>query len=46
MDNAFESAKKSKEKVIDFSLIRVNNFDILKVSNSCDTPPIDNAHKL
>ena len=21
-------------------------FDILKVSNSCDTPPIDNAHKL
>ena len=46
MDNAFESAKKSKEKVIDFSLIRVNNFDILKVSNSCDTPPIDNEHKL
>lgn len=46
MDNAFESAKQSKEKVIDFSLIRVNNFDILKVSNSCDTPPIDKAHKL
>lgn len=46
MDNAFESAKQSKEKIIDFSLIRVNNFDILKVSNSCDTPPIDNAHKL
>ena len=46
MDNAFESAKQSREKVIDFSLIRVNNFDILKVSNSCDTPPIDKAHKL
>ena len=46
MDNAFESAKQSREKVIDFSLIRVNNFDILKVSNGCDTPPIDKAHKL
>lgn len=46
MDNAFESAKQSKERFIDFSLIRVNNFDILKVSNSCDTPPIDKAHKL
>lgn len=46
MDNAFESAKQSKEKFIDFSLIRVNNFDILKVSNSCDVPPINKAHKL
>lgn len=46
MDNAFEAAKQSEERFIDFSLIRVNNFDILKVSNSCDTPPIDKAHKL
>lgn len=46
MDNAFEAAKQSKEKIIDFSLIRVNNFDILKIFNSCDTAPIDKAHKL
>lgn len=46
MDNAFEAAKQSDERYIEFSLICVNNFDILKVTNSCDVPPIDKGHKL
>lgn len=46
MDNAFEAARQSKERYIEFSLICVNNFDILKVTNSCDVPPIDKGHKL
>lgn len=39
MDNAIEAAKGSSEKVIDFSLRNVNNFDVLNISNSCDQTP-------
>lgn len=39
MDNALESAKNSSEKIIDFSLRSVNNFDVLNISNSCDHEP-------
>lgn len=40
MDNAVEAAMQSKDRVIDFSLMRVNGFDVLKISNSCDREPL------
>lgn len=40
LDNAVESAEKSKEKFINFSLRRVNSFDVLSVSNSCFNKPV------
>lgn len=46
MDNALEAAKQSQEKIIDFSLMCVNNFDILNVSNSCDNEPVHHGRKL
>lgn len=46
MDNAFEAAKNSDERIIDFSLRRVNSFDILTVSNSCDSEPKHSGARL
>lgn len=46
LDNAVESAVKSREKVIDFSLRNINNMDILSVINSCDTPPVNKNGRL
>lgn len=46
LDNAVESAMKSKEKQIDFSLRNINNMDLLSVINSCDTPPDHDDDKL
>ncbi len=40
LDNAIESAVRCKTKFISFSLRRVNNFDVLNVTNSCDIPPV------
>lgn len=39
LDNAVESAERSIQKSIVFSLRRVNTFDVLNVINSCDTEP-------
>lgn len=39
LDNAYESAENSTEKVIDFSLRHINGMDLLSVVNSCDIPP-------
>lgn len=39
LDNAVQAASKSNAKQISFSLRRVNNFDVLTVTNSCDTVP-------
>ncbi len=39
LDNAVESSKKSKDKRIDLSINKVNGFDILTCSNSCDVKP-------
>lgn len=46
MDNALESAKDSTEKIIDFSLRSVNNFDVLNISNSCEHEPPHHGQKL
>lgn len=40
LDNAVESAERSIQKSIIFSLRRVNTFDVLNVINSCDTEPV------
>lgn len=37
LDNAVQAASKSNAKQISLSLRRVNNFDVLTVTNSCDT---------
>lgn len=39
LDNAVQAASKSNAKQISLSLRRVNNFDVLTVTNSCDTEP-------
>lgn len=39
LDNAFESAGNSSEKIIDFSLRHINGMDLLSIVNSCDVAP-------
>lgn len=39
LDNSVEAAKDSREKIIDLSINKVNGFDILTCSNSCDIKP-------
>lgn len=46
LDNAFESAKCSKEKTIDFSLRHINGMDLLSIVNSCDTEPTHKNNQL
>lgn len=40
LDNAVESAKESEEKIIELSLRRINNMDLLNIINSCNNSPI------
>ncbi len=40
LDNAVEAAKLSTEKKIDFFVNKVNGFDVLTCSNSCDDKPV------
>ena len=40
LDNAVEAAKSSNEKKIDFSVNKVNGFDVLTCSNSCEDKPV------
>lgn len=46
MDNALEAAKNSSERVIDFSIRNVNDFDVLNISNSCDHSPQHQGRRL
>ena len=46
LDNAVESARESKEKIIELSLRHINNMDLLSIVNSCDIPPITQGEKL
>ncbi len=46
LDNAVEAAKATSEKRIDFSVNKVNSFDVLTVTNSCDIKPISVGKKL
>lgn len=46
LDNAVESAEKSDEKIIDLSLKRIGNMDLLSVENSCDVSPKHNENTL
>ena len=39
MDNAVEAAKNSEKRSILLETKRINNFDVLSVSNSCDNEP-------
>lgn len=46
LDNAVESASRSTEKTIEFSLRSINNMDLLSVINSCDSPPEHISNRL
>lgn len=46
LDNAVESAEKSNEKIVDLSLKRIGNMDLLSVENSCDVSPKHNENTL
>ena len=39
LDNAVDAAKQSKEKRIDLSINRINSFDVLTCTNSCEKRP-------
>lgn len=42
LDNALEAAEQSAEKKISLNTAKVNTYDSLTVTNSCDTPPDKN----
>lgn len=42
LDNALEAAERSAEKKITLNTAKVNTYDSLTVTNSCDTPPDKN----
>lgn len=42
LDNALEAAEQSAEKKITLNTAKVNTYDSLTVTNSCDTPPEKN----
>ncbi|MBQ5996148.1 MAG: GHKL domain-containing protein [Clostridia bacterium] len=42
LDNALEAAEQSAEKKITLNTAKVNTYDSLTVTNSCDTPPDKN----
>jgi len=46
MDNAVTAAEQSQEKWLSMSTGRRNSYDILIVSNSCDTPPQSSGGRL
>lgn len=46
LDNAVESAKKSKERKIELSINKANGFDVLTCINSCDYEPHYIGHNL
>ncbi len=46
LDNALQAAAKSEAKQITFSLRRVNSFDVMTVTNSCDAKPQTNGGKI
>ena len=44
LDNALEAAEQSAEKKITLNTAKVNTYDSLTVTNSCDTPPDKNLN--
>lgn len=46
MDNAVEAAVKSKEKMITLETDNRNNYAVVVVTNSCDSPPVSNQNIL
>lgn len=46
LDNAVESAKKSKDRKIELSINKANGFDVLTCINSCDFEPHYIGHEL
>ena len=39
MDNAIEATEKSSNKTINFATDHINTYDVITITNSCDTPP-------
>ena len=39
MDNAIEAAEKSSSKTINIATDHINTYDVVTITNSCDTPP-------
>lgn len=46
LDNALESAEKSEEKSIHFQTDHRNTYDVIIVTNSCDTKPVTQGNVL
>lgn len=46
MDNAIQAAQNAKHKTISLQTVLRNGFQILVLTNSCDTPPIQSGHTL
>lgn len=46
LDNALEAAQKSTEKKMALLTDRVNTYDIVTVTNSCDRPPLTRGREL
>lgn len=46
MDNAVEAAIKSKEKTIMLETDNRNNYAVVVITNSCDSPPVSNENTL
>lgn len=46
LDNAVEAAGKSTEKIISVSIFKKQNYEIIKIQNSCDTKPISKGDVL
>ena len=39
LDNAIEATEKSSNKTINFATDHINTYDVITITNSCDTPP-------
>lgn len=46
LDNAMEAAENSIEKTISVSIFKKQNYEIIKIQNSCDTKPISKGDVL
>ena len=42
LDNALEAAQQSEAKIISFKTNKINTYDSVMITNSCDTPPDKN----
>lgn len=46
LDNAFESAEKSEQKTVSIETDRRNHYEVIIITNSCNSEPIVKEHRL